>query len=146
MKVAINTINHQYHIICMQNIYDNQLQHYFSYKNISWDFFILRFNGAPTTNPSISYNYCPHFCDGLPEVPHCFMGQQIWISTIWGHTSFIYFSTVATHMKQAIFFLENTNTIRADSLSFATSTPQQNYQSDNLFHISFKEKWKKLSG
>ena len=24
MKVALNTNNHQYHIICMQNIYDNQ--------------------------------------------------------------------------------------------------------------------------
>jgi hypothetical protein len=24
LKVALNTINHQYHIICMQNIYDNQ--------------------------------------------------------------------------------------------------------------------------
>ena len=24
LKVALNTINHEYHIICMQNIYDNQ--------------------------------------------------------------------------------------------------------------------------
>jgi hypothetical protein len=24
LKVALSTINHQYHIICMQNIYDNQ--------------------------------------------------------------------------------------------------------------------------
>ena len=24
LKVALNTINHQYHIICLQNIYDNQ--------------------------------------------------------------------------------------------------------------------------
>ena len=31
------------------------------------------------------------FLDGLPTVPHCFMGWRIWISTRWGHNSFIIF-------------------------------------------------------
>jgi hypothetical protein len=37
VKVALNTINHQYHIICMENSYDNQFHCniIFSNKDIS---------------------------------------------------------------------------------------------------------------
>jgi hypothetical protein len=55
------------------------------------------------------------------------------------------FSTVATHMKQAISFLKipipsepTACLLRAHHKKF--------YQSDNLFRISLKEKWKRLSG
>ena len=54
LKVALNTISHQYHIICMQNMYDNQF------------------------HCNIIFQICQPesdcFPDGLPEVPHCFMG------------------------------------------------------------------------
>ena len=62
LKVALNTINHQYHIICMENIYDNQFHCniIFLIKIFLENFLNLRFSGAPTTNRSISYNYCPH--------------------------------------------------------------------------------------
>ena len=91
MKVALNTISQQYHIICMQNMYHNQFHCniIFLIKIFLENFFlILHFNRAPTTNPSISYNYCPHlrykfrfvnpraivFLMACPRYHTCFMG------------------------------------------------------------------------
>ena len=53
------------------------------------------------------------------------------------------FSTVATHMKQAISFLK----IPSEPTACLLRPHHKNvYQSDNLFRISLKEKWKRLSG
>ena len=54
-------------------------------------------------------------------------------------------------MKQAIFFIENTYIIRADSFSYPAgltfqTTKKNHYQSDNLFHNSFEEMWNRLLG
>ena len=113
LKMALNTISHQYHIIWyMQNMYDNQF------------------------HCNIIFQICQPesdcFPDGLPEVPHCFMGWRIWISTRWGHKSFIIFihsSNTYLIWKMPFCFRENTNTIRADSLSFSTSATTKNITS-----------------
>ena len=100
MKVALNTNNHQYHIICMQNIYDNQFHCniIFLIKICLDNFFNFTFQRS-----SISYTYCPHlryrfvnrraivFLVACPRYQTCFMGWRIWISTSWGHNSFIIF-------------------------------------------------------
>ena len=110
-------------------------------------FLILRFNGAPTTNPSIyiikllpSFEVQIQICQpesdcfpgGLPEVPYCFTSWRILISTRWGHNSviiFIHSSNTYLIWNKPFFLGENTNIIRADSLSFSTSPTTKNITS-----------------
>ena len=105
LKVALNTINHQYHIICMQNIYDNQfhcniifliqifLENCFNF-TFQWitndqSYHIIQLLASFEVQIQICQLESDYFPDGLPAVPYCFMGWRIWISTRWGHTSII---------------------------------------------------------
>ena len=74
LKMALNTTNHQYHIICMQNIYDNQF-----HCNI---IFLIQIFLENCFNFTFQCNFTfqwitiesDYFPDGLPAVPYCFMG------------------------------------------------------------------------
>ena len=126
MKVAINTIHHQYHIICMQNIYDNQFHCniIFLIKLFLENF--LFYVSTEHQRPILAY----HTIIALIFVMVCLRYHTVlWVNKseylpYEGIQVLLFFSTVATH-ETSDFFLENTNTIGADSLSFATSTSQK---------------------
>ena len=90
LKVALNTINHEYHIMCMQNIYDNQFHCniIFLMKIFLENFFNFTFQRSTDDQSQHTIPLLPSFevhiqiCQpesdcfpgGLLEVPHCAMG------------------------------------------------------------------------
>jgi hypothetical protein len=128
LKVALNTINHQYHIICMQNTYDNQ----FGCNIILLIKIFLE-------------NLCPHlrykFRFVNPRAIVFLMACLRYHTVLWvdeseylpdeGITVLLFLSTVVTHIlyETSHFFGENTNAIRADSLSFLRPQSQKSITS-----------------
>jgi hypothetical protein len=106
---------------------------------------ILLFNGATTTNPSISYNDCPHlrykFRVVNPRAIAFLMACPRYHTVLWVDESeylpdediqvLLFSSTVVTHIiyETSHFSWENTNAIRADRLSFSTSLTTKNITS-----------------
>ena len=140
LKVALITINHQYHIICMQNIYDNQF-----HCNI---IFLIQIFLENCFNFTFQCNFTfqwitiesDYFPDGLPAVPYCFMGWRIWISTRWGHTSFIIlFQSNNTYLiwNKPSFGRKYQCHQSRQLVVFHVPNHKKYYQSDYLFHISF---------
>ena len=124
---------------------------------------ILRFNGSPTTNPSISYNYWPHLRYKFRFVSSraiiFLMACPRYHTVLWvdeseylpdeGIQVLLFCSTVITHILYETSHLlgENISAIRADSLSFFTSPTTKNITSLTIsFTYLFKEMRKRLSG
>jgi hypothetical protein len=104
-------------------------------------FLILRFNGAPTTNPSISCNHCPHLMYKFrfvnPRAIVFLMACPRYHTVLWvdesdylpdeGITVLLFLSTVVTHTLYETSHLlgENINVIRADACRFLRPQPQK---------------------
>ena len=158
MKVALSTINHQYHIICMQNIYDNQF-----HCNISSELFNFTFQRSTNDQSQhimqlqSSFEVHIQICQSRAIV--FLMVFLRYHTVLWvdkseylpddGIQVLLFFSTVATHIlyeTSHCFWRKYQYHQSRQFVIFYVPNHKKLYQSDNLFHISFKEKWKRLSG
>jgi hypothetical protein len=83
------------------------------------------------------------FPDDLPAVPHCFMGWRIWISTSWGHNSFITFINSSN-----TYLIWNNRSFgrkyqyhKSRLLSFSTSPTTKNISSLTISFTYLLKKW-----
>ena len=119
-------------------------------------FLILRFNGAPTTNSSISYNYCPHlrykFRFVNPRAIVFLMACPWYHTVLWvdeseylpaeGIQVLLFLTTVVTPILYETTHLLGENQYhKSRRLSFSTSPTTKNITSLTISFTYLSKKW-----